>query len=343
MNFFRTVIIVVGFIIIPFSALAADTPRVSLTGAPTHLIEGDIATVTVHLVQPIIIDHPEYLNPDFSISLTSSNPGALTISPSTITYNVNEWSIPKTFTITAVDNNTFDGLTSADVTLSVVSGSEFYNGYSTSFHVNLYDDEDIVGPVLTVTKKIRRKTTAEDAILKLTTTNEGGGPIHCALSIDKNSKQSHIVVHGGTTQMTFSGLEIGGVYAASTYCEDYMHNRSNTISTGAFEVVPNYQQTLGSLPQTEKQTVSPVFLPTISIRLPNTVLHLGQTNSDVKTLQQLLNKNGISVSSSGDGSSGSETDYFGMKTLQAVKIFQKQSGLEIDGMVGAKTWELLNK
>lgn len=51
-------------------------------------------------------------------------------------------------------------------------------------------------------------------------------------------------------------------------------------------------------------------------------LTVGSTGSDVMCLQALLNKNGYTVASSGPGSAGSETSYFGSLTLAAVQRLQ---------------------
>jgi len=49
---------------------------------------------------------------------------------------------------------------------------------------------------------------------------------------------------------------------------------------------------------------------------------LGTTNSQVKTLQQLLNAKGYTVATTGAGSKGKETNYFGPATFTALKRFQ---------------------
>ena len=55
----------------------------------------------------------------------------------------------------------------------------------------------------------------------------------------------------------------------------------------------------------------------------NTNLKIGSTGSDVLRLQQFLNANGFTVSSSGPGSPGQETRTYGTKVAQAVTKFQE--------------------
>ena len=66
-------------------------------------------------------------------------------------------------------------------------------------------------------------------------------------------------------------------------------------------------------------------------------LRKGDKRTEVATLQQLLIDHGISLPKYGaDGD-------FGNETLKAVKKFQKEHGLVVDGIVGPKTWTELMK
>lgn len=66
-------------------------------------------------------------------------------------------------------------------------------------------------------------------------------------------------------------------------------------------------------------------------------IKLGSKGSDVKKAQQLLIAKGYSC-----GAAGADGD-FGAATYNAVKKFQAANGLEVDGIVGAKTWAALLK
>jgi len=66
-------------------------------------------------------------------------------------------------------------------------------------------------------------------------------------------------------------------------------------------------------------------------------LRRGSSGTAVKELQQELQKLGYDVGKSGaDGK-------FGANTEKAVKAFQKDHGLTVDGVVGAKTWAALEQ
>ena len=64
-------------------------------------------------------------------------------------------------------------------------------------------------------------------------------------------------------------------------------------------------------------------------------LRKGDRGEEVKTLQTLLNGYGYDL-----GSAGIDGD-FGPVTEAAVKLFQKDRGLTVDGVVGVRTWKAL--
>lgn len=66
-------------------------------------------------------------------------------------------------------------------------------------------------------------------------------------------------------------------------------------------------------------------------------LKKGMKNVQVKYLQQTLNEKGFTVATTGAGSAGSETTYFGPATVTATKKFQAAMGLVADGIFGAKS------
>ncbi len=64
---------------------------------------------------------------------------------------------------------------------------------------------------------------------------------------------------------------------------------------------------------------------------------------DIRTMQKLLNQKGYTLAPSGAGAPGFETPLFGLRTLAAIKKFQKDHGLVPDGIVGPLTWGMLMK
>ena len=60
-------------------------------------------------------------------------------------------------------------------------------------------------------------------------------------------------------------------------------------------------------------------------------MNFGMVNPQVKTLQQMLNKLGYTVSKTGPGSAGQETTMFGSLTREAVKKFQCEKNIVCSG------------
>ena len=72
-------------------------------------------------------------------------------------------------------------------------------------------------------------------------------------------------------------------------------------------------------------------------------LTVGSTGSDVKCLQAVLNLSATTkVATTGAGSPGSETSYFGSLTLAAVKVYQSEHGWTPANQVGPLTRSALN-
>ncbi|MDD2807651.1 MAG: peptidoglycan-binding domain-containing protein [Patescibacteria group bacterium] len=71
--------------------------------------------------------------------------------------------------------------------------------------------------------------------------------------------------------------------------------------------------------------------PVASSNLLTLNLKLGDTNSQVKILQQLLNKSGFIIAKSGPGAVGNETEYFGSLTRAAVQRFQCEKNIVCQG------------
>jgi len=125
----------------------------------------------------------------------------------------------------------------------------------------------------------------------------------CCVFVQNGNKMDHtgIYLGDGTTAECSSGVQIKKLAKKWTHF---------AIPAGLYDETP--------APSTDKPT-----------------LRKGDSGSYVTLLQTMLIQRGYSCGSYGaDGK-------FGNATLAAVKAFQKDNGLEQDGVVGQKTWALL--
>jgi len=72
-------------------------------------------------------------------------------------------------------------------------------------------------------------------------------------------------------------------------------------------------------------------------------LGVGDEGEDVKKLQQFLNKHAFLVAAAGAGSPGNETTFFGGRTREALKKYQKFHGIWATGYFGDKTRLRVNR
>ena len=102
--------------------------------------------------------------------------------------------------------------------------------------------------------------------------------------------------------------------------------------------VPKYDPEATTEPTTSTETktenATPVGGSTVSVKL--NVLKKGSTGNQVKALQMMLYAMGYNL-----GTKNPMDGDFGAKTDTAVKAYQKQNNLTVDGIVGAKTWSKL--
>ena len=117
-------------------------------------------------------------------------------------------------------------------------------------------------------------------------------------------------------------------------------------SPGKYVVYLKYYSTTGVYSDLLSQAItyapadasssSPSVVP-VSVAFTRT-LRYGSTGADVRNLQQFLNTHGFTVSPTGAGSPGSESEVFGLKVLAAVKLYQKSAGISpVSGIVGPLT------
>ncbi|MFH1979301.1 MAG: peptidoglycan-binding protein [Patescibacteria group bacterium] len=122
------------------------------------------------------------------------------------------------------------------------------------------------------------------------------------------------------------------------------------VPTPVYTVTPGTTVT-ATTPTVTTPTVTTPVIGMVATSFKNT-LKAGMKNADIKRLQQLLNSDpDTMIASSGVGSPGNETEYFGGLTSEAVKKFQAKYGIVSSGtaettgygLVGPSTRAKLNE
>lgn len=97
-------------------------------------------------------------------------------------------------------------------------------------------------------------------------------------------------------------------------------------------------------PSSNVTPITPTTAATTSSRISfSSNLGIGSRSMEVKQLQAFLNSHGYTIASSGAGSSGFETNFFGPATLRAVKKYQVDHNIIQTGYVNSPTRTALNK
>ena len=94
-------------------------------------------------------------------------------------------------------------------------------------------------------------------------------------------------------------------------------------------------------PETQEPKIVQVVVP--SVGAINRSAVLGTTGEHVRALQRFLNSKGFTVSTTGFGSAGQETVYFGTKTRQALIRYQQANGLVASGNLDNTTLASIQK
>lgn len=99
------------------------------------------------------------------------------------------------------------------------------------------------------------------------------------------------------------------------------------IKNGGYATAPDYVSTIMSIINTYNLTKYD------GVATSQPTLRKGNRGADVRTLQALLGDKGYTVLVDG---------IFGDKTYEAVKAYQAEHGLLVDGIVGKATWKKIN-
>jgi hypothetical protein len=175
--------------------------------------------------------------------------------------------------------------------------------------------------------------------------NVGPNTISIVVTAQNASIQQYIIIVNRTPISNGGGSSSGGGYI--TYgCKDPNALNYNAYSTSEPSLC---QYATVTTPTVTTPTPTVTTAPTTtSVTSTSTAsqagyiftqtLRYGMRNEQVMNLQKILNEDSATqIATTGAGSPGHETTYFGLATKAAVMKFQKKNGLTADGIVGPKT------
>jgi hypothetical protein len=155
----------------------------------------------------------------------------------------------------------------------------------------------------------------------------GGGryvPFTPTMTITASSTS---VVSGASTMINWNSSIIGSCFITKAGVSWYVGtSTSGSKSSGPITAPTTFSALCGGSTGVAYKTVT-VNVIGVSQGQFNTNLSMGMTHTDVARLQQFLNGRGYIVSSTGMGSVGKESNYFGLKTQQALIKFQKNNNV----------------
>lgn len=208
---------------------------------------------------------------------------------------------------------------------------------------------DVTAPVINELTPIPAQLTGVTQAVYHFTSTEAGTPSATNCGYGSIIQFEDIASTLSDSRVTISNLTPGHTYSCSFTITDSSNNVSNQLMIGPFTVNEAVTQSTSSVGSYRGMSKS--WTPVTQVPQQNTPaqtsltrsLKQGVKNAQVLVLQQLLNKKGFIIAKTGAGSPDNESSLFGVKTKLAVIKFQKQNKLKADGIVGTKTWLLLNK
>lgn len=116
-------------------------------------------------------------------------------------------------------------------------------------------------------------------------------------------------------------------------CEKDARKCITAIKNGGYATSPTYINTIMGIIDKYNLTQYDGVVTGAPLHRKHSTVKMGSRNEDVTYLQTRLTAKGYGV--------GKIDGIFGIKTLEAVKAFQAENGLVVDGIVGEKTWAAL--
>lgn len=324
--------------------------------------ETDTATVVVHVVDsaaPTI----ESVSPtdgtigsaiDVPLVITFSEPmetSTLVVSTSPCddscpTYDV-AWSAGDTIATLTKSNGLFEPDTEYTVTVmgttNDVGGNDLASDYTWSFSTYI---PLVLAEVTPIPSRTTSRTPTFYFSLNEDVADVGEGQFLSESCNSQDGDNAESVIDQDAHTFSIRNTTVGHTYECSFLFTTTLRGNSNLLKVGPFTVIKNIKNiTSGYMPK-KVNTVSPKLITTTpavsgsllqkNVPLLTQLYKLKSTGDTVVKIQQALNTKNPQLKLLEDGK-------FGMKTFLAVKKFQAEKGVGVDGIVGNDTWKLLNQ
>ncbi|PIP73507.1 MAG: hypothetical protein COW88_01790 [Candidatus Lloydbacteria bacterium CG22_combo_CG10-13_8_21_14_all_47_15] len=363
-------LLVATLILFPMASFAANTDAV-LTGS-TISVGGDSFTVSQGSIDSVTVSATKFtadLSRDAKMTITSSDKRNFTVDPvdyrksfvcgssnSTLTIENDLWDTTVTVTVTPTSGSTCSGGGGGGAASS--GGGSTGGGGGGGGGIPASQPIVVPGVPIAGALTTPASTVAQPSPVALAVSPVFAGTLTRGISSDEVKRLQQLLNSDTDTIISSSGVGSPGnetdyfgsltEKAVQKFQAKYGVVSSGSPDTTGYGLVgPATRAKLAEVfsnaepqapevaePSPVATAVSPVF---------TAALGLGQAGTDVKRLQQLLNSDTDTIiSSSGVGSPGNETDYFGSLTEKAVQKFQVKYGVAGTGdpgygFVGPKT------
>lgn len=236
--------------------------------------------------------------------------------------------------------------TPKDIALDKIQAYATSNGTTTTPTMGDYADAEVVGVDNTNIDMANSSVSAVDAV-DVDTTLEIQNLLTPILSLYKIKTYANTANRDNPPQLSdyqnisIAGLSNNNISEFNRYMilnnlnivnnsDDIQLIVNNFLNTKIVRIMP------GSSLSTGNKMISVVPSVPSSVSYDR-YLKVGSMGNDVFNLQKFLNNNGYTISKSGPGSPGNETDKFGSLTKKALMNFQKKNGIPATGYFGQLT------
>lgn len=149
-----------GLVIAPLPLRNSDNEQPTVIIAPTTGLVTSEALTTDSFT--VALGAKPVANSSVTIEASSSNTGEGLVSPSSVSFNASDWNLPKTFTVTGVDDTAVDGAIAYQINLNAISAvGNPYNGVAVSPVQATNQDNDTLASTF-ISVSALDLTTAED-------------------------------------------------------------------------------------------------------------------------------------------------------------------------------------